>query len=305
MKHFSNVPTNKINWLKHNKLGGVISDLYYPETIDEMICIVRQCQSLKKDFYVFGHLSNSYLLPSFSPEIVISIINLREYSETEKMITVECGMHTKVLAKMMVENGYVGFEGLVDLPGTVSGAVYGNAGCYGCLISDHLVSVRILTSSGEILDFTKDSLGFQERTSSLKSGIIKGTILTATFEKIEGDKNELKNGAMHAHTHRLASQPGPGDNLGSIFKRDELTTLGNWIRRIGRYTSKMLNLPEESSNILKLKLFLSGYPSLGKYLFDLNRFIWKDEKANEAFEKYIKLRKKLFRHNEFEIEIFR
>ena len=306
MRHFRNIPTKNISWLniKSDNRGGVISDLYYPEDIEELKQVVLQCQKEHRKYYVFGHTSNSYLLPCFSPEVVISVLYLRRYNETDKTITVECGMHSKVLAKMMVDKGYEGFEGLVDLPGTISGAIYGNAGCYGCLMSDHMISAKVLLHSGVVVDFSKDELGLKQRTSKLKDGIIKGTILTVEFEKIKGDVCELKRKAQHAHENRLKTQPGPANNLGSIFKTDELTTYGNWIRRIGRYMAKFLRISENSHSILKLKLFLSGYPSLEKYLFDMNRFIWKDKNAHKAFDEYLKLRKKLYKHNKYEIEIF-
>lgn len=306
MKHFRSIPTNKISWLniKSQKSGGVISDLYYPEDIEELKQIVIQCQKEHRKYYVFGHTSNSYLLPSFSPDVVISVLYLKGYNETDKTITVECGMHSKVFAKMMVDKGCQGFEGLINLPGTVSGAIYGNAGCYGCLMSDRMISAKVLLSSGDIVELSKNELGFEERTSKLKEGIISGTILTVKFEKIKGDVNELKRKAKYAHENRLKTQPGPANNLGSIFTKDELTTYGNWIRRIGRYIAKLLQISENSHSILKLKLFLSGYPSLEKYLFDMNRFMWKDENAHKAFNKYLKLRKILYKHNKLEIEIF-
>lgn len=270
-----------------------------------MIEIVRYCQKNNREYYVFGHTSNSYFLPSFSPDVVISVLKLKGFTETAELITVECGMPTKTLAKFMVERGYIGFEGLIDLPGTVSGGIYGNAGCFGCLISDHLVSVRLLNFTGEIIEYSRDQLNFQNRTSTLKEGHIKGTILSASFNKIEGNKDQLKQKAQLNHENRLATQPEPVNNLGSVFKPDVLTPFGNWIRRIGKYSAKILRLKEDNHKILKLKLFLSGYIHLEKYLFDMNRFIWADKNAHMAFEEFLKLRKKLFKNNNFEIELFK
>ena len=279
--------------------------MYYPESIDELVDIVLQCQNERQEYYVFGHTSNSYFLPSFSPDVVISILRLRGYVEEEGKITVECGMYSKVLAKMMIEKGFQGFEGLVDLPGTVSGAIYGNAGCYGCLMSEKMLSAKILSENGEIVDYSKDEFGFKERSSKLKEKLIRGTILTVTFEEIKGDVEKMKKKAQFAHEDRLKNQPGPVNNLGSIFKRDELTILGTWLRRIGRYTAKIIKIPEDSHSILKLKLFLAGYYDLEKYLFDINRFIWKDSTSHKAFERYLDLRKKLYKNNDLEIEIFK
>lgn len=308
MKHLINVKTTKISWLKDwnpTKLGGVISDLYYPESIDELVEIVKVCQDNKREFYVFGHTSNSYLLPSFSPDVVISILYLNGYTETEEAITTECGVHSKWLAKYMVGCGYKGFEGLIDLPGTVSGAIYGNAGCYGCLISDYLLSVLVLNKRGQLVEFKKSELGFDHRSSKFKTGEIRGTIIKATFSKVEGDKELLKEKAKLNHANRLETQPGPSNNLGTIFLKDEYTIFGNWIRRIGRYFAKMLHKPENAPIILKFKLLLAGYPKLSKYLSGMDRFIWNDENAHVAFEDFLQMRKKLFKHNRLEIEIFK
>lgn len=238
-----------------------------------------------------------------SPSIVVSIIYLKGFEDTAKIITVECGMHTKALARYMIKNGYKGFEGLVDLPGTISGAVYGNAGCYDCLISDYLISVKVLTAYGEIVEYSKEELGFRNRSSLFKEGFINGIILTVSFEKVIGDKTKLENKAKIAHEHRLATQPKPTDNLGSIFKRDKPTRYGNWIGRIGRVTAKIFGIPEESHQILKLN-FIVGYSRIQGYLFDMNRFIWKDANAHKMFGEYLKLRKKLYQYNDFEIEVF-
>ena len=81
MKHFRKVNTNKISWLniKNAAGGGIINDLYYPESISELVEIVRECQSSRRDYYVFGHTSNSYFLPGFSPDVVILILYLKGY----------------------------------------------------------------------------------------------------------------------------------------------------------------------------------------------------------------------------------
>lgn len=307
MKHFRKVNTNKISWLNikdNDFLGGEINDLYYPESISELVEIVRECQSTGREYYVFGHTSNSYFLPSFSPDVVIITLYLKGYYETADTITVECGMHTKVLAKLMIDEGCSGFEGLIDLPGTVSGAVYGNSGCYDCLISDRLISVQVLTPEGNIVNYQKENLGFSNRSSFFKEKIIRGIILTIVFAKILGNVDEIRQKAVIAHEDRIQTQPGPTNNLGSIFKKDELTTKGKWICRICRFAAKILHMSEHDHFILKLKLLLAGYPHLEKYLFDTNRFMWVDNNSRNAFNVYLQFRKVMYKYNEFEIEIY-
>ena len=48
----------------------------------------------------------------------------------------------------MIKAGYVGFEGLTDLPGTIAGAVYGNSGCRHCSINELVTDIELLTDDG-------------------------------------------------------------------------------------------------------------------------------------------------------------
>ena len=156
----------------------------------------------------------------------------------------------------------------------------------------------------DMADFRKENLGFSNRSSFFKEKILKGIILTIVFAKVHGDINEIKQKSIIAHMDRMRNQPGPTNNLGSIFKRDELTAKGQWICRICRFTAKILHKSEHDHSILKFKLLLAGYPHLGKYLFDMNRFMWVDINSHNAFNDYLRLRKAMYKNNKFEIEIF-
>ena len=174
------------------------------------------------------------------------------------------------------------------------------------------INSNFVNGNRELLEFTTNSLnflaGYRPDSNPTYFRImlpqIKGTILTATFEKVKGDATEINNKAEQAHKDRLATQPGPLNNLGSIFKKDEFTNYGIWINRIARYTAKLLHKPESHHSIIKLQCTLAGFPKLAKYLFNLNRFIWQDKNAHIAFKQYLELRKKIFKHNNLEIEIF-
>ena len=74
------------------------------------------------------------------------------------------------MALTAIEAGIQGFEGLIDLPGTVAASLYGNAGCYGCSISSLLKSATILTEDGEVINAGKEWFDFTKRSSSLKRG---------------------------------------------------------------------------------------------------------------------------------------
>ena len=105
----------------------------------------------------------------FSKDVVISVLHLRGFVETDSTITVECGMHTKVLARMMVNKGSQGFEELIDLSGTVFREYMEIlVVSYGCLIQRMLIYVKVLTLSGDIVDYSKMNLDFKINHQSMK-----------------------------------------------------------------------------------------------------------------------------------------
>lgn len=123
----------------------------------------------------------------------------------------------------MVELGVKGFEGLVDLPGTVGASIYGNAGCFGCSINQILIDVDYITPNGELVRLPKDELKIQHRSTAFKAHEIEGVIISARLICEEGDKTALKEKADKNHAIREQSQPSPANNLGSIFKESS-----NW-----------------------------------------------------------------------------
>lgn len=117
----------------------------------------------------------------------------------------------------MIERGYIGFEELIDLPGTIAASVYGNSSCYHCSIGDLLVNIEVLLPKGEIITLSADSLKLDCRTSIFKTKELKGVILSARLKKIKNDEVDVKALSEKYHLHRMTNQPGPADNLGSDF----------------------------------------------------------------------------------------
>ena len=103
----------------------------------------------------------------------------------------------------MVKRGFKGFEGLIDLPGTIGGAVVNNSGCYGSQISDLLLGAKLLLPNGVVRCLSPQELAFTIRSSSLKRGEVKGIILSVTLRLVNGDPDELMKLADKAHQDRL------------------------------------------------------------------------------------------------------
>jgi UDP-N-acetylenolpyruvoylglucosamine reductase len=306
IKH--NVQIYDICWLNHAR-GGLIGTFYEPETKKELIEICRSLYKEKKTFDLIGHTSNIYFLPSYSVGVMVSTRRLKDVYYKDDLIIADCGANVKMLARSMVNEGVKGFEGLVDLPGTIGAAVYGNASCYKCSVNDILVSVELLKVNGEIVTLKPEALKVTKRSSALKRGEIKGVILSVTLRKEYGDKEKLKTLALENHRRRLETQPGPKDNLGSIYTVSNGFSRKSWIiRKLASLLCILFKLIQNNKvswkeNKIAIVLWLYGAQELQPYVYGWNRYIWSDERSHELFWMFHKIHKKLFDESKFEIEI--
>ena len=72
------------------------------------------------------------------------------------------------LARTAINLGWAGLEWAVGIPGTVGGAIVGNAGAHGGCVADNLVAVRLLDEDGEVREVPAAELGFGYRRSVFK-----------------------------------------------------------------------------------------------------------------------------------------
>lgn len=295
-----------ICWLNHAR-GGVIGTFYEPESREELITLCRSLYKEKKPFDLIGHTSNIYYLPNYSVDIMVSTRRLKNVEYKDNLIIADCGANVKQLAHAMVDEGVKGFEGLIDLPGTIAAAVYGNASCYKCSVTDMLESVEFLKDDGEIVTLKPEDLKFTKRSSALKRGEFKGVILSVILRKEYGDVVSLKELADKNHSNRLRNQPGPKDNLGSIYAIKEGYSRESWLIRM---LASFICLPvkllcKKKYSRAKLNAILRMYNAveLQPYVYGWNRYVWKDEKSHELFWKFHMIHQKVFNKSDFEIEI--
>ncbi|MEK7521801.1 MAG: UDP-N-acetylmuramate dehydrogenase [Patescibacteria group bacterium] len=106
-----------------------------------------------------------------------------------KVVRIGAGESLQNLVDFANENGLSGAEQLAGIPGTVGGAIYGNAGAYGQTISDKINRVRIF-KNGENKWIEKDECGFNYRESGFKTDK-NLVILEVEFVFEEGNSSEL------------------------------------------------------------------------------------------------------------------
>lgn len=113
--------------------------------------------------------------------------------------------------------GLAGLERLAGIPGSLGGAIRGNAGAFGTTIGDRIVSVKVFTqASGIIKELKNDKCEFGYRTSVFKknAGLI---IISAEIKLTPGNKDELERIMKETVALREAKHPQSAQCAGSFF----------------------------------------------------------------------------------------
>lgn len=307
MKCLHDISLHTKTWIHR---GGNVNSYYIPENIDELAQIGKALYANGTDFMTIGHTSNIYFKDSFCIDAIIDTKQLRSYHQTdEQTLRCECGVHINLLSKYCIKKGFAGYEGLVNLPGTIGGAIVNNAGCYKCGIENILKSIDLLTPEGKIINIPKEQLKYTFRNSSLKNGQLKGIILYAYLDISNKDDAENLEKIAVANTHdRKITQEPPTNNLGSTVncfyrKRNLKNTV---IKITSILVSSVIKDPCRNFKLIKkLTLTLYGKKHLYGYISNkkIECFLWKDANADKYFNDYISLIDAIYSSYSIEIEI--
>ncbi len=140
----------------------------------------------------------------------------------DDLVEVFAGVTMEDFIKFSFDHSLIGLEWAGGLPGTVGGAIRGNAGAYGGETKDNLVSVEVLDYSGDspnIIALTKDQLQFSYRNSLIKQNK-KMVIISGKFDLPKVSSEELKKARETASLHtqaRKKKHPLEYPNCGSVF----------------------------------------------------------------------------------------
>ncbi len=174
-------------------IGGIAPWFILVEDGQELVRVVQKAEAHKIPYYIFAGGSN-VVFPDKSPKKLFicfrtSRFNRINHKVEVNQIEIEAGLPLSLLIKLGIKSSLQGLESLSGIPGTVGGAIYGNAGAYGQSIGDTLEEVLIWDGKN-IKWITKEDCRFTYRSSIFKKK--DWLILSARFVLTNGDKKELQ-----------------------------------------------------------------------------------------------------------------
>jgi len=144
----------------------------------------------------------------------------------------ESGANLGTVARQAALRGLSGLEWAATVPGTVGGAVYGNAGAHGGDTAGNLLVAEILHRTKGRLTWNAEQMEFAYRTSCLKSHPGEAIILAARLSLSLSASIDVQARMDEFSTQRRRSQP-PGASMGSMFKNPPNDYAGRLIEAAG------------------------------------------------------------------------
>ncbi len=155
---------------------------------------------------------------------VILVVATRDYEVHGDMVRVGAGLPFDAMITRTLGDGLVGLEFASGIPGSVGGAVVGNAGCYGHEIGEFVREARVLTPAGDLVRIGTEDFGFAYRTSALKtSGAI---VLDVCLALRRGDAARAGETRDELIADRKRKHPNHEPTAGSWFKNLPSSTPG-------------------------------------------------------------------------------
>lgn len=208
------------------KIGGNAEYFLEVSDIKDLIEGLRKWQKISgkralpagRQVFVLGSGTNVLFSDEGLKGLVIknSIDNI---SQDGKIVRVGAGTLLSELLNYCIENNLSGLEWAGGLPGTVGGAVRGNAGAYNGETKDKIIDVESLDLySLEVKKREKERLGFDYRKSIFKKSATSEMITFVEFKLTRGEKENIKKLTEEKTNARKLRHPLEYPNLGSIFK---------------------------------------------------------------------------------------
>ena len=214
------------------RIGGPARYLIEVDNVENLKKVIQKALELNLQFIVIGGGSNILFSSKGYNGLVIVFKSNNNFSINDNLIEVDASVSLNYIVNKL--NNYTGLEWAVGIPGTVAGAINGNAGAFGREMSELIKQVKVLEiKDNQIIekDFSKEDCKFSYRNSIFKNNpnlIIASAILELKKDSEENVKRKIENNL----SKRILKQP-KGFSIGSIFKNGEDFSAGELIEKAG------------------------------------------------------------------------
>lgn len=202
------------------RLGGPARLYIVASSSDMLVQAVEMALDLNIPWSAIGGGTNLLVSDEGFEGVVIQAAN-QGLSIDGEVVRVESGLVSALVARKTVEAGLAGFEWAVGLPGTIGGAVYGDAGCYGAEMRDSVVSVdvyHVASKTRKTLTNQECHFGYRDSLFKEEKYLILGCELSLKKASDPAASRALMDKIL---SERKDKQPLGESSAGCVFKNFE------------------------------------------------------------------------------------
>ncbi len=202
-----------------------------PTSLDELRAVVQRSHDRGLHVRLLGGGSNVLVRDEGVAGMVICLTGptLGNIAIDGNKVTVGGAAQLASVITQTVGAGLAGLEPLVGIPGTVGGALHGNAGTQAGDIGQWTSRATVMTRAGELIARERNDLVFAYRQSSLD----ELAIVEAQFELEQEDPNEITKRMQKQWIFKKANLPMAHENTGCIFRNPRGMSAGMLIDQAG------------------------------------------------------------------------
>ncbi len=203
------------------RIGGPADYLIVVRSADELAAVTEVLWQVEAPFRVLGAGSNLLVADAGVREVIVlnQARHVRFAGEDEETpwVWAEAGASFSSVARRTVERGWSGLEWAATVPGTVGGAVVGNAGAYGRDMAASLHQAEVSMPGGRRESWPVERLEYGYRDSWLKRNPGRAVVLAATL-RLRQETPEATRARVEEYVARRKETQPAGASMGSMFK---------------------------------------------------------------------------------------
>jgi UDP-N-acetylmuramate dehydrogenase len=213
------------------QLGGPAEYFAEPESAEQLIALVERCHAEGVAMRLLGQGSNVLVRDEGVPGMVLHLSSpdFCGIRIEGRSLVAGGGALLGRAVTTAVHRGLAGLETLIGIPGTVGGALHGNAGTSGGNIGQWTIEATVIAANGEVYRRSSEDLVFGYRQSNLDDLVI----LEASCQLEEDNPRELSQRMQKRWIIKKASQPMGHQCAGCVFRNPRGVSAGELIDDAG------------------------------------------------------------------------
>lgn len=213
------------------RVGGPAALFLVVETFDELTAVFKTIREYEPPWLVIGKGSNVLVSDAGFDGVVVRLgSDFQRVEVTGNKIRAGGGAMLSIIVQTALKHALGGLAFAIGIPGTVGGAVAGNAGAHGDSFGGLVRSATIFTPEGALKRVDREEITFRYRESSLAG---QGIIAEVVLEMTPGDPELIAVDMDRFFRRRKESQPLNFPSAGSTFKNPPGDSAGRLIEAAG------------------------------------------------------------------------